>query len=242
MTKQKKKQTMHIDFNYFRNEVDIAEVADLLGLKVSRNHSFFCPCHPDTKNPSAKIRPKNNTWKCFTCADVGGSPLDLVQAVQGGSIRDAALFLNEYFPGGIEYVDSDRSEIPVIPPNLLAKIGLKHNPFFSQRVCGIAQEKADKITYTAAKDFQELDQEWLVCAAELVVSKCAEYLLKLKDYKTHLFHFFPELDKNARDYILQRTEEEASSVLILRDTMMEYICDHDEYIMQTYEAEEEKEL
>lgn len=236
-------KTMRIDWDFFRKNVDLEEVLHLLNIKTDRTGTFYCPSHADVNHPSAKIRPSRNTWKCFTCG-AGSTCLDLVAAVNGTNIREAALFLNEYFPGGIEEVETKENKTPVIPIDLLSKIGLSYNPFTKKKIRTFAGYDQDgKPKYNEATTFQEEDVRWEMCAAELILAKCAEYQQKMKNYRDHMFKFFPGLDQNARDYILERTEEEIISVRMLQETLLDYICELDKpYDFANEREETEPEL
>lgn len=218
------KPNMDIDFSFFRTEVPIEEVADILGIEVNKHGRFLCPCHNDT-NPSAHLRPNGkNTWRCYTCGDVGGSPLDLVAAVEGISIRDAAFFLDRYFPGGISEKAKQETENYLSPPyisvEMLKKIGLKKNPFSVFNIKGqinIDNEKKD--VFENKQLLLNLDD-----AANVVIDKLTEYINDRASYMEQLFAEFPKLDNSAKDYIKTIIASDINNAQTLLSTFREYVC------------------
>lgn len=78
--------------------LDILEVANKLGLNItSYKKSVRCvsKSHID-RNPSMKLNPKTNGWKCFACSK-GGDVIELVKEVYDLDFKDACDWLcNEY--------------------------------------------------------------------------------------------------------------------------------------------------
>lgn len=217
------KPNKEIDFLYFRTEVPIEEVANILGIEVNKNGRFLCPCHNDTR-PSAHLRPNGkNTWRCYTCGDVGGSPLDLVAAVEGISIRDAAFFLDQYFPGGISEKAKQNVENyllpPYIPADMLKKIGLKKNPFSSFNLKGQVniEDDAKKDVFEYEKSLLNLDE-----ATNIVIDKLGEYINNRKDYMKQIFTEFPELDNSAKEHIESVINSDINNAQTLLSVFREY--------------------
>ena len=152
-----------IDYEYFRN-LPVEEVAEELGLDITKDHKFLCPCHND-HHASAVIQDENskkypNTWKCWACGE-GGSPIDLVLAVKfnispseaktpGRYVTEkkrAVEFLHECFGGGIIKTEEDKNSVypkkPNIPSSVLRTCGLKSNPLHDPKYVNAQCEAAD---------------------------------------------------------------------------------------------------
>lgn len=98
------------NFEKFRREFDIVEVARRLGLTVATKNSaaiegrpihqsdfIACPVHADIAT-SCLLQP-TGYWHCFGCF-AHGNVVGLVQTVRGGDIIDAVTWLSEEF--GVE--------------------------------------------------------------------------------------------------------------------------------------------
>jgi DNA primase len=77
--------------------VPILDVARKLGMEFrgTRMHCFN-PTHEDKKTASLHFNIKGNYFNCFGCG-IGGSPIDLVMAWSGCSMKDAMLWLSQEF-------------------------------------------------------------------------------------------------------------------------------------------------
>ena len=234
-------KTLNIDWDFFRQEIDIEEVADLLGIERTKNNFFLCPSHGDSR-PSAQIRPKSNSWCCYTCG-AGGSCLDLVQAINGGELIDAALYLNKYFPGGIRQKNPNEQsldeEIPDIDKDLLKKIGLKRNPFIPIKVRDVLNEKDDKLTsklstYTISK----------TDAAEIVLEKAKEFREIMKCFDEEYGKEFIRTDvdeetKKINEELFHTIRQNIAEVSCLIYDMNEYLAmQKKDYHLQNLKGEE----
>jgi DNA primase len=56
-----------------------------------------CPLHEGSHPTQFKVTPEKNCWKCFGCGQ-GGNMLDFVAALEGLTIREAALRVEGWFP------------------------------------------------------------------------------------------------------------------------------------------------
>ena len=83
-----------IDFKHIRQHADIAAVMAHYGIELQKDGSRadqfkgLCPFHKDSR-PSLKVNTAKGIYNCFPC-EAGGNVLDFVQAMDGGSLRDAA--------------------------------------------------------------------------------------------------------------------------------------------------------
>ena len=115
-----------IDWGFFKS-IPMQDVLDLFSIETNGRGMFCCPAHND-KHPSAKISPKYNGWHCWSC-QAGGSTLDLAKYALNCEVRDAALYLNQFFPGGVKDFVDDRITPPILTIEVCKLIGLKSNPY-----------------------------------------------------------------------------------------------------------------
>lgn len=166
------RQRLSIDWGFF-NSIPVQDVLDLLGTETNGRGKFCCPAHND-KNPSAQIQSKYNGWHCWSC-HAGKTVLDLVKYTLNCEIRDAALYLNQYFPGGIkEYVDDGRLTPPLMNDDFKKLIGLRTNPYNAYSVDiprgGYAYEYGkDEIEFVTVKN--EFEEEDRIVITEMVLDK-----------------------------------------------------------------------
>ena len=74
------------------NELPIEQVAEALGLSVTR-HRALCPFHNDS-NPSLTFSVRKNRYRCFVCGACGG-PIDLVMRYLHKDFLSACKWLSE---------------------------------------------------------------------------------------------------------------------------------------------------
>src|SRR5215472_17497210 len=89
------------DFKWINRFLPIADVARKLGIRFGERGMIHC-WHPERhqhgdRTPSASIRPKNDTIRCFGCGTRPLSVVDLVMDARGLCVTDAARWLNENF-------------------------------------------------------------------------------------------------------------------------------------------------
>lgn len=72
------------------NELPIEQVAEALGLSVTR-HRALCPFHDDS-NPSLTFSVRKNRYRCFVCGASGG-PIDLVMHYEHKDFLSACKWL-----------------------------------------------------------------------------------------------------------------------------------------------------
>lgn len=95
-TGDREKQTMNSNaFQEISGKVNIESVAQYLGLTVNRAKYIHCPLHGE-RTPSCKLYTEQGRFYCFGCGGHGDS-VDLVSAVRGTSLAEAAAELNSYY-------------------------------------------------------------------------------------------------------------------------------------------------
>lgn len=196
-------QKMIIDFAYFREAINIEEVADLLGIETDKNGAFLCPSHNDQNHASAKMKPMCNTWRCFTC-NAGGSAIDLVMAVRGGNAKDACLFLEKYFPGGIKYLqpEEDKEDYPEIPISIMKLIGMKRNPYMEN----VIRDKQSGINQAMSYQISKIE------ATNLLLDKMLNYQQNMENFYRTILSQYPALDKQAKEYLFTETKRKKQIV------------------------------
>ncbi len=103
-----------------KREVSVERLAEARGVKLRRSGKELlglCPFHNDT-NPSLRINPAQNIWRCCGACDRGGSVIDWVMCAEGVSFRHAVeLLKREHLPlvarPGAK--PPQRSSIPKLP-------------------------------------------------------------------------------------------------------------------------------
>jgi DNA primase len=84
-----------------KREVSVERLAEARGVKLRRSGKELlglCPFHNDT-NPSLRINPAQNIWRCCGACDRGGSVIDWVMCAEGVSFRHAVeLLRQEHLP------------------------------------------------------------------------------------------------------------------------------------------------
>lgn len=87
-------------FREINSRVNIEDVARYLGLTVNHAGYMLCPLHAE-KTPSCRLYPEQGRFWCYGC-NRGGDAIDLVAAVRGSSVADAAAEINSYYNLGID--------------------------------------------------------------------------------------------------------------------------------------------
>lgn len=225
------------DWEFFR-EIPVREVADILGIEVTRNNRFLCPCHNDSR-PSAHMNPKGkNTWCCYVCGnEAGGSSLDLVRYSEGLSLYEAAKFLDQYYPGGFpkdEVKEEEELPPPRIPAKFLKEIGIAKNPYVIQQVRGI-------INFNNLNEKKQCDEIKLSYedATTLLINKIYEYIFAKKDFQRKVFSSFPSLDESTRSYINAVTQATIAKANMYLEILEKYLDELTKKESFLYEIEEE---
>lgn len=87
-------------FEEVKRKVKIADVCNLLGIKLDRHNKSLCPFHKE-HTPSFSIHPDKNIFSCFGCGTVGDS-ITLTSKILNISPLESVKYLNESLHLGIE--------------------------------------------------------------------------------------------------------------------------------------------
>lgn len=71
----------------------------------------MCPIHGGTNKTLFRVSASKNCWNCFGKCQAGGNIIDFVARKEDIPFRDAALLIDEWFPGGSSD-PSDREQKP----------------------------------------------------------------------------------------------------------------------------------
>lgn len=123
------------------NELPIEQVAEALGLSVTR-HRALCPFHNDS-NPSLTFSVRKNRYRCFVCGACGG-PIDLVMNYLHKDFVSACKWLSE------EHSVVITSETPQTPQTFQTKPfdASRYERFFARP---FLSEEARKFLYDERK-------------------------------------------------------------------------------------------
>ena len=227
-----------IDWEYFRNELPIAEVIDALGIEMSQKGLAKCIAHNDT-NPSMHVSVSKNRCKCFACG-FGGSPIDLVMESQSLTNREAVIWLYENFGQGITFLeevkDENIPEPPVFTTEQYKMLGLKSNPF---QIHSIKLPKGWKADGNLSSEQIQyiIDQEE---AAGIVLDKIAEYTKTWNQYLEGIVSNFPLLDTKTVAYMRDVINDHLRVTKVMRESVLAYVDELIKYEKpQSFEMEEE---
>lgn len=254
---------MYIDYDFYKQKsnVPIIEVAKALGIKNARG-KWLCPCHDDHK-PSMIITERGryeNKFKCFSCGE-SGNPLALVMAVNSGvkpseyfenpskyakERNDAALFIEDLFPGAITYTKEAEKEddFPKIPKRILEEIGLEPNPTQSKLVFPLSSihtqlTKEEEEYYEQIlkpEKFPGLDK---IDACNLIAMKISEYIQNLSTWRDELLYkHFPDMPDDGRIYINKTIAEKEEEMRMYIEKLDKYIEKHEtEFSIDEYSSD-----
>lgn len=123
------------------NELPIEQVAEALGLSVTR-HRALCPFHNDS-NPSLTFSVRKNRYRCFVCGACGG-PIDLVMNYLHKDFVSSCKWLSE------EHSVVITSETPQTPQTFQTKPfdASRYERFFARP---FLSEEARKFLYDERK-------------------------------------------------------------------------------------------
>ncbi len=206
-------------FEIFKDydQVPIDEVAQSLGIDTSKKF-ITCPCPDhDDKNPSVMLSKNGkyeNSFKCWSCGEHGG-PIELVMAVKSGITpsvyfdtlkhgspsekaamlkeRDeAVIYLNDLFPGIIEFKDANETfskddKLPELPKWILDNYGL---PRYFDKPYTV------KVRDQKGKEIKETDQLSKKDAAEMVLGKLIELETNLWEMKEKFYELYPHIKED----------------------------------------------
>lgn len=252
-----------IDFDFYKN-IPIDEVMKCLGMYPSKGGKYRSPLHID-RNPSLTIqmdenKPGYNRWKDWSFNESGGA-IELVLACKYGiaptvywankgvykqQLKEAVHFLNDYFPGGITYIDDTNRKampkIPKIPKEILEAIGLNSNPFYDNRVV-TNRRIMDNYGVNIKKEFPDTFDNGVNMPmserALIVLDKLKAYEKDCYDYSLEVVRNFPDLNKEATDVILATTKKWIDKVKPYIKEVSDYYFDMAEIEYPSVDFEDE---
>lgn len=251
-----------INFDFFK-ELPLDEVAKCLGMYPSKGGKYRSPLHTDV-NPSLTIqmdetKPYYNRWKDWSFNECGGA-IELVMASKfkiapttywadksayKKQLFEAVHFLNDYFPGGIEYTEEgkkDMPKIPKIPKEILEAIGLDNNPFFDNKVASnrrISQDYGIDIKKVFSSTFDNTINMFMSERALIVLDKLKAYEKNCYDYSLEVIKNFPDLDEKATEAILSTANKWIEKVQPYIKEVSDYYFDMAEIEYPVIDFEEE---
>ena len=251
-----------INFDFFK-ELPLDEVAKCLGMYPSKGGKYRSPLHADV-NPSLTIqmdetKPYYNRWKDWSFNECGGA-IELVMASKfkiapttywadksayKKQLFEAVHFLNDYFPGGIEYTEEgkkDMPKIPKIPKEILEAIGLDNNPFFDNKVASnrrISQDYGIDIKKVFSSTFDNTINMFMSERALIVLDKLKAYEKNCYDYSLEVIKNFPDLDEKATEVILSTANKWIEKVQPYIKEVSDYYFDMAEIEYPVIDFEEE---
>lgn len=250
-----------INFDFFK-ELPLDEVAKCLGMYPSKGGKYRSPLHTDT-NPSLTIqmdeaKPYFNKWRDWSFNE-GGGPVELVMASKfkispseywankhtyKDKMLEAVHFLNDYFPGGIEYEEGKRNmpKIPKIPKEILEAIGLDSNPFFDNKVATnrrISQNYSINVKKVFSSTFDNTINMSMSERALIVLDKLKAYEKDCYDYSLEVIKNFPDLDEKAANVILSTANKWIEKVQPYIKEVSDYYFDMAEIEYPAIDFEEE---
>lgn len=251
-----------INFDFFK-ELPLDEVAKCLGMYPSKGGKYRSPLHTDV-NPSLTIqmdetKPYYNRWKDWSFNECGGA-IELVMASKfkiapttywadksayKKQLFESVHFLNDYFPGGIEYTEEgkkDMPKIPKIPKEILEAIGLDNNPFFDNKVASnkrISQDYGIDIKKVFSSTFDNTINMFMSERALIVLDKLKAYEKNCYDYSLEVIKNFPDLDEKATEVILSTANKWIEKVQPYIKEVSDYYFDMAEIEYPVIDFEEE---
>lgn len=207
------KKKMIIDWNHFNTlpliptrEGELG-VLDVLNIEYNkRTKKFLCQEHDDT-NPSAKVSGEHNEkYRCYVCG-AWGRALDLLGSVYNLSPKEAAVYLDDFFPGGIE----EREELftaPFISKIQLQALGLKKNPLHSVSLGN--KNTPEKYTLETSE------------AIGLLLDKIDGYFDRTMSYIQGIFKSFPDISAEDKSYMIAKSRKDIEWSMNLKERLREY--------------------
>lgn len=100
-------KTAWVDFKEIKARVSIVQILERYGALESLAKSGtgdrlsgVCPIHGGTNRTHFRVSVSKNCWNCFGKCQAGGNIIDFVARKEDIGFRDAALLIEEWFPGG----------------------------------------------------------------------------------------------------------------------------------------------
>lgn len=182
-------------------------VLDILGIKYNRAKKNFLCIEHDDHTPSARVSGEfNEKYDCYVC-NAHGTALNLVSKALNIPIIKAAIFLDEYYPGGIEK-KTEYVIAPIITRTQLSALGLKTNP----------------LTAVYVKNGEDVEKFCIETteATDMLIDKSLDYKQRILDYVNGVFKNFPDLSKEDKAYMVDKTFKDLEWVDVLVNSFREY--------------------
>jgi DNA primase len=100
-------KTAWVDFKEIKARASIVQILERYGALASLSKSGngdrlsgACPIHGGTNKTHFRVSVSKNCWNCFGKCQSGGNVIDFVAKKEDITFRDAALLVDEWFPGG----------------------------------------------------------------------------------------------------------------------------------------------
>lgn len=254
-----------INFDFFKG-IPLDEVTKCLGMYPSKGGKYRSPLHSDV-NPSLTIqmdetKPYYNRWRDWSFNEYGG-PIELVMASKykiapttywanktayKKQLYESIHFLNDYFPGGIEFIEEGRPnmpKIPKIPKDVLEAIGLDSNPFYDNKIANNRRMTMDydvDIKKTFSDTFDNTISMPMSERALIVLDKLKAYEKDCYDYSLEVVRNFPDLDENAVNIITATAKKWVDKIQPYIKEVSDYYFDiaEIEYPSIDFESESEQ--
>src|ERR1700709_2079525 len=99
-------KTAWVDFKEIKNRVSFVQILERYGVLESLTKSGMwdrlsgvCPIHGGTNKTHFRVSVSKNCWNCFGRCQAGGNIIDFVAKKEDIEFRDAAVLIEEWFPG-----------------------------------------------------------------------------------------------------------------------------------------------
>src|ERR1700748_2206416 len=120
-----------VDFKEIKSRVSLAQILERYGVLESLTKggtgdrlSGVCPIHGGTNKTHFRVSVSKNCWNCFGKCQAGGNIIDFVARKEDIEFRDAALLIDEWFPGS----SPEKGEREVKPRFDTARIAVAEAP------------------------------------------------------------------------------------------------------------------
>src|SRR5438045_5852895 len=94
--------TRYVDFKAVKASVSMLEILDRYALtgrfkRTGDSLSGSCPLHNGHNPTQFRVSASKNCWNCFGKCKRGGNVLDFVALKENISVREAAIYISEWF-------------------------------------------------------------------------------------------------------------------------------------------------
>ena len=124
-------KTAWVDFKEIKGRVSIIQILQRYGVLDSLTKGGTgdrlcgaCPIHGGTNKTHFRVSVSKNCWNCFGKCQAGGTVIDFVARKEEIEFRDAALLIEEWFPGA----SNERAEPAEKPRFDTSKLAVAESP------------------------------------------------------------------------------------------------------------------